>query len=139
MEPLHYTSREMFSSTELIRKNKMIFDKLSKKEIDKAVILRDGKPSFMLLAFDEYEKLMNEYLSLKGNGKNKEEKISLEKKVSKYNEEIKIEEKVIEKEIGEEELANALEEIENLDLDYMDEKIEKTTKDEKEPLKEFWE
>ncbi|QKF80684.1 hypothetical protein [Halarcobacter ebronensis] len=139
MEPLHYTSREMFSSTELIRKNKMIFDKLSKKEIDKAVILRDGKPSFMLLAFDEYEKLMNEYLSLKANGKNKEEKISLEKKVTKYNEEIKIEEKVIEKEIGEEELANALEEIENLDLDYMDEKIEKTTKDEKEPLKEFWE
>ena len=30
MNPLQYTSEEMFSSTELIRKSKMIFDKLHK-------------------------------------------------------------------------------------------------------------
>ena len=34
MSLLQYTSNEMFSSTELVRKNKNIFDKLNKKEID---------------------------------------------------------------------------------------------------------
>ena len=32
MSLLQYTSKEMFSSTELVRKNKSIFDKLNKKE-----------------------------------------------------------------------------------------------------------
>ncbi len=60
MHPLQYTSEEMFSSTELIRKSKLVFDKLHKKDIEKAIILRDGKPSFMLLDFSVYEKIMNE-------------------------------------------------------------------------------
>jgi hypothetical protein len=57
----------MYSSTELIRKSKIIFNKILTKEIDKAVILRDGKPSFMLLDFNKYEKIMAEYNILKAN------------------------------------------------------------------------
>jgi hypothetical protein len=45
MSLLQYSSKEMFSATDLVRKNKSIFDKLNSKEIQKAVILRDGKPS----------------------------------------------------------------------------------------------
>jgi hypothetical protein len=55
----------MFSSTDLIRKSKMIFDKINSREIDKAIILRDGKPNFMLLNFGLYEKVMAEYDALK--------------------------------------------------------------------------
>ena len=60
MNYLRYSSDEMFSSTELIRKSKMIFDKLNKEEIEKAIILRDGKPGFMLLDFATYEKIMKD-------------------------------------------------------------------------------
>ncbi len=71
MSLLQYTSDEMFSATDLVRRNKSIFDKLQKKEIEKAIILRDGKPSIMMLDFSEYEKLMKDYLSLKaGNSTN---------------------------------------------------------------------
>ena len=71
MNLLNYTSKEMFSSTELIRKSKTIFDKINKKEIEKAIILRDGKPSFMLLDFETYEALMSEYISLKEKKRSK--------------------------------------------------------------------
>lgn len=64
---LQYTSNEMFSSTELVRKNKYIFDKLNKNEIEKAIILRDGKPNIILLDFNEYERIIGEYLELKEN------------------------------------------------------------------------
>ena len=67
MSLLQYTSDEMFSATDLVRKNKSIFDKLQKKEIEKAIILRDGKPSIMMLDFSEYEKLMKDYLNLNRN------------------------------------------------------------------------
>ncbi len=62
---LLYKSDEMYSSTELIRKSKMIFDKVLDKKIDKAIILRDGKPSFLLMEFKKYEKIMAEYEDLK--------------------------------------------------------------------------
>jgi len=65
MNHLLYSSNEMYSSTELIRKSKTIFNKIINEEIDKAIILRDGKPSFMLLDFDKYEKIMIEYDILK--------------------------------------------------------------------------
>ncbi|MDX9743520.1 MAG: hypothetical protein RBT59_06850 [Arcobacteraceae bacterium] len=65
MNHLRYSSNEMFSSTHLIRQSKQIFDKLQEKEIEKAVILRDGKPSFIMLDFDYYEKVMAEYALLK--------------------------------------------------------------------------
>jgi len=57
----------MYSSTELIRKSKTIFNKIISEEIDKAIIMRDGKPSFILLDFDKYEKIMAEYDILKAN------------------------------------------------------------------------
>ena len=71
MSLLQYTSKEMFSSTELIRKSKNVFDKLAKDEIEKAIILRDGKPSFMLLDFNKYEDIMTEYLAMKAELENK--------------------------------------------------------------------
>ncbi len=76
MSLLQYTSKEMFSSTELIRKSKMIFDKVSDKDIEKAIILRDGKPSFILMDFETYENIMAEYLKLK------------DKKTEKLNEDL---------------------------------------------------
>jgi len=65
MSHLLYSSNEMYSSTQLIRNSKTIFDKIINNEIDKAIILRDGKPSFMLLDFEKYEKIMAEYAKLK--------------------------------------------------------------------------
>jgi len=62
---LLYKSDEMYSSTELIRKSKMIFDKVLDKKIEKAIILRDGKPCFLLMEFKKYEKIMAEYEELK--------------------------------------------------------------------------
>lgn len=62
---LLYKSNEMFSATELIRKSKMIFDKIIEKKIDKAIILRDGKPKFLLMDFEKYENIMAEFEELK--------------------------------------------------------------------------
>lgn len=75
MSYLLYSSDEMFSSTELIRKSKSIFDKVTNHDIDKAIILRDGKPTFILFDFHEYEKIMKEYTILKSNIYNKEQNI----------------------------------------------------------------
>lgn len=142
MNPLQYTSEEMFSSTELIRKSKKVFDKLQKEEIEKAIILRDGKPAFMLLDFAVYEKIMNEYITLKRNHKNKTQK----KEKRQVIEEPLIEKpKLIEEhvkelnpsELNEEDLEKALEQIENLNLDELSETPE--IEEEKEPLKDFWE
>ena len=65
MSYLLYSSDEMFSSTQLIRQSKLIFDKVSSKEIEKAIILRDGKPTFILFDFKEYEAIMKDYMYLK--------------------------------------------------------------------------
>ena len=120
MSLLQYTSNEMFSSTELIRKNKNIFDKLNKKEIEKAIILRDGKPGIILLDFDSYEKIMTEYLLLKEKDSNIHKSTFVEKKV----------EKIITKEIVEEKKEIKNEEDFSFDNDLSNEKSE--------PLKEFW-
>jgi len=69
MNYLQYTSKEMLTATQLVRQSKKIFDSLKKGELDKAVILRDGKPSFILMDFEKYEALLNEYLLLKENTK----------------------------------------------------------------------
>ena len=133
MSLLQYTSKEMFSSTELVRKNKSIFDKLNKKEIEKAVILRDGKPSIMLLDFEEYERIIADYLSLKEKSPSTQN-ISTQKKIV---EEPKIEQKTenpIEKSEVDDEFKIALEEIEKLDFNLNQKEI----KDKVEPLKEFW-
>ncbi|MCT7483829.1 hypothetical protein [Aliarcobacter cryaerophilus] len=133
MSLLQYTSDEMFSATDLVRKNKSIFDKLQKKEIEKAIILRDGKPSIMMLDFSEYEKLMKDYLNLKaGNSTNINTKT--------INETI-IEEKTIKSDskISQEDYEAAMKEIEKIsfssDFSIKEDDEQKTPQ----ALKEFWE
>lgn len=133
MSLLQYTSDEMFSATDLVRKNKSIFDKLQKKEIEKAIILRDGKPSIMMLDFSEYEKLMKDYLSLKaGNSTNINTKT--------INETV-VEEKTIKSDskISQEDYEAAMKEIEKIsfssDFSIKEDDEQKTPQ----ALKEFWE
>ena len=121
---LQYTSNEMFSSTELVRKSKNIFDKLNKNEIEKAIILRDGKPGIILLDFNEYEKIMNDYLKLKEK--------SFNQNIKKENLEST---KQIEEQITSEEYQHALDEIDKIDFSF-DSNSAKSEKPE--PLKEFW-
>ena len=133
MSLLQYTSDEMFSSTDLVRKNKSIFDKLQKKEIEKAIILRDGKPSIMMLDFSEYEKLMKDYLSLKaGNSTNINTKT--------INETV-VEEKIIKSDskISQEDYEAAMKEIEQ--ISFSSDFSIKEDDEQKAPqaLKEFWE
>ncbi|WP_141046177.1 hypothetical protein [Aliarcobacter cryaerophilus] len=133
MSLLQYTSDEMFSATDLVRKNKSIFDKLQKKEIEKAIILRDGKPSIMMLDFSEYEKLMKDYLNLKaGNSTNINTKT--------INETI-IEEKTIKSDskISQEDYEAAMKEIEQ--ISFSSDFSIKEDDEQKAPqaLKEFWE
>ena len=123
MSLLQYTSKEMFSSTELVRKSKNIFDKLNKKEIEKAIVLRDGKPGIILLDFNEYEKIMNDYLKLKEKSTTQKEKIENEIVKREFQEE---EKKV------ENDFSIVLDDIEKLELEMNS--SSKTT----EPLKEFW-
>ena len=80
---LLYKSNEMFSATELIRKSKMIFDKVVNKEIEKAIILRDGKPSFLLMDFEKYENIMAEFEELKQQLQTPKEPKKKKKKDSK--------------------------------------------------------
>ena len=133
MSLLQYTSDEMFSATDLVRKNKSIFDKLQKKEIEKAIILRDGKPSIMMLDFSEYEKLMKDYLNLKaGNSTNINTKT--------INETI-IEEQTIrsDSKISQEDYEAAMKEIEK--ISFSSDFSIKEDDEQKAPqaLKEFWE
>ncbi|RXJ85052.1 hypothetical protein [Arcobacter cloacae] len=123
---LQYTSDEMYSSTELVRKSKNIFDKLNKKEIEKAIILRDGKPGIILLDFNEYEKIIKDYLELKN-------KIKSSPKQEKENQE----NLNISKSEKEEDFENALQEIEKLDFNF-DTQLKNELKEKEEPLKEFW-
>lgn len=142
MSLLQYTSKEMFSSTELVRKSKNIFDKLNKKEIEKAIILRDGKPNTILLDFEEYEKIMTDYLKLKSKDVGEIPSIESEK-----NETVKSEKNISKKEniedkkfssntkIEDEDFQAALNKID--DLEFFSDNSE-LKKDKDETLKEFW-
>jgi hypothetical protein len=121
---LQYTSNEMFSSTELVRKSKNIFDKLNKNEIEKAIILRDGKPGIILLDFNQYENIMNDYLKLKDK--------SLNQYVKKDNIEST---KQNDEQINSDEYQHALEEIDKLEFSF---DSNSPKEDKIEPLKEFW-
>ncbi|WP_066165286.1 hypothetical protein [Aliarcobacter cryaerophilus] len=133
MSLLQYTSDEMFSATDLVRKNKSIFDKLQKKEIEKAIILRDGKPSIMMLDFSEYEKLMKDYLNLKGGNSTNINTKTINEKV--------VEEKTIKSDskISQEDYEAAMKEIEK--ISFSSDFSIKEDDDQKTPqaLKEFWE
>lgn len=128
MGKIYYSSDEMFSSTDLIRKSKPIFDLVASKSIEKAVILRDGKPSFILLDFFEYEKLMKDYISLKEEN-SKKNTLFTNKFIA--NDNVQPEKKVDESEIVEKVYESSYDEIQNLEVDYEDKKT-------KAPLKEFW-
>ncbi|MDN5049429.1 hypothetical protein [Aliarcobacter butzleri] len=142
MSLLEYTSKEMFSSTELVRKSKNIFDKLNRKEIEKAIILRDGKPNTILLDFEEYEKIMTDYLKLKGKGiveipsieSEKNQTVKSDKNISKKE---NIEDKKISSntKIEDEDFQAALNKID--DLEFFTDSSE-LKKDKDETLKEFW-
>lgn len=130
-----YSSDEMFSSTDLVRKSKPIFDAIITRKIDKAVILRDGKPSFIMLDFFEYEKIMKEYFELK----NISQEISITKESKEKPVQIlqelldeSVTQNVVDDEIKEEELQKALEEIDNIDFSI------KPAVPEKANIKEFW-
>ena len=130
---LQYTSKEMFSSTELVRKSKYIFDKLNKNEIEKAIILRDGKPGIILMDFSYYEKIMSEYLLLKENKKTNSANNSKSKEVIPENNNYQnIDDK---EEIGSKELQSTLDQIDNSDFNF---DSSKANEDKIEPLKEFW-
>ncbi|MCK9161687.1 MAG: hypothetical protein RBQ81_05110 [Arcobacteraceae bacterium] len=154
MDYLLYSSKEMFSSTELIRKSKMIFDKLANHEINKAIILRDGKPSFIMLDFDTYEKIMREF-----NVVDSCNQPTIEKKIDSNIKSVK---KCKTQDIDEEsELLKTLEALDNMEFeelkelkslddfdeneayDYEDEdikeEIEEKSTNNVPPLKEFWE
>ncbi len=162
MNHLLYASDEMFSSTQLVRKSKDIFDKLSSNKIDKAVILRDGKPNFMLLDFHKYETLMKEYQELKTKNSIdiqkiipkdiiEEEKEIIKLKVDfssdiddKININVKddesIKDDISEDEIAQDELQKALAQIDalNLDPELKDEAREKIKENSSAQIKEFW-
>lgn len=123
MSLLQYSSKEMFSATDLVRKNKFIFDKLNNKEIEKAVILRDGKPAAILLDFNEYEKIIEEYIKIKYSSKSNTNINSSAKKDIDSN-----------SQISDEDYKNALIEIENLGKNIdIEKKLDKA-----EALKDFW-
>lgn len=124
---LQYTSNEMFSSTELVRKNKHIFDKLNKNEIEKAIVLRDGKPAVILLDFAYYEEIMKDYLLLKEQ--NYKPKESIKKEIPKEEIKENIKEEVHENRFSQDEEINGNDEF-SFDSDL--------TKQKPEPLKEFW-
>ena len=128
---LQYTSNEMFSSTELVRKSKNIFDKLNKNEIEKAIVLRDGKPGIILLDFNYYEQIMAEYLLLKGDNP----QINMQKNIVQ-----KAEKKVLEKnpEKIEEVLKKVEQSVSNKNDDFEFSFDTDLAKEKAEPLKEFW-
>lgn len=142
MEHLLYSSNEMFSSTQLVRQSKKIFDQLVSNEISKAVILRDGKPNFMLMDFNKYESIMKEFVELKNKYEQNSTNI-----VTSSNTIIK--EKVVTKPIIEKEevlsdedkkLKETLKQLEKLELDVdlkEELKVELNSKSSGE-IKEFW-
>ena len=141
MNFLQYKSDEMYSSTQLIRTSKMIFDKLSKKEIEKAIILRDGKPSFLLMDFSKYEEIMLDYMQLKeaqqsnvnaklNNNESEQKEETVEEKTKNDGEKSTKQKEPLNKEETEE-LNVALKKIDNLNLDEISE-------DKKQEIKEFW-
>jgi hypothetical protein len=134
----------MFSLTQLVRKSKDIFDKLVKEEIQKAVILRDGKPNFILLDFNKYQKIMKNYQEIKclyENNKSSNNEVEIEK--------IKKVEEMEKSEIREDNILNNKDEIkkdnistqlESLNLDpefeqQLKQQIEERRRGE---IKEFW-
>ena len=142
MEYLLYSSNEMFSSTQLVRQSKKIFDKLVSNEISKAIILRDGKPNFMLLDFNKYETIMKEFEELKKSSIHKNTNINTSSNtINKEKEEktkIIVEDEVLSDE--DKKLKETLKQLEKLelDVDLSEELKEEISTKSSGEIKEFW-
>ena len=121
---LQYTSNEMFSSTELGRKSKNIFDKLNKNDIEKGIVLRDGKPAVILLDFTYYEEIMKDYLQLKEQSQKSNE--SIKKEVQKLE---------LKETIKEENIEKSFQKSKEEDFSFKGSDLSTNKPD---PLKEFW-
>ncbi len=138
---LQYKSNEMVPSTQLIRKSKQVFDAIQNNEVDKTVILRDGKPSFILMDFQKYEELINFFITnnlsidkelemLETTNINKKDEISLNIEDNNTNE-------VLNKEIDiekENKKSALLEKLDNIEGIINNDKNEL-----QDNLKDFWE
>ena len=131
---LQYKSNEMIPSTHLIRKSKLVFDAIQYNEIEKAVILRDGKPSFLLMDFEKYEELINFFIN---NNLSIDKELALLNNTNiepnqepKFNKEVSQEKK----EINKVEKSSLLEKLDSIDGVINNDKIEI-----QDNLKDFWE
>jgi PHD/YefM family antitoxin component YafN of YafNO toxin-antitoxin module len=142
MEHLLYSSNEMFSSTQLVRQSKKIFDQLVSNEISKAVILRDGKPNFMLLDFKKYEAIMKEFEELKNSSIHNNTNLDTSSNTLNKIKEEKTQ-KIVEDEVLSDEdkkLKETLKQLEKLelDVDLKEELKEEISTKSSGEIKEFW-
>ncbi len=130
---LQYKSSEMIPSTQLIRKSKQVFDSIQNNDIEKAVILRDGKPSFILMDFKKYEEIINYLLN---NNISIDSELELLEEINTRQKEVEIpkeKNKGISKQ-KEEKKSSLLEK-----LDSIEGIINNDKADIQENLKDFWE
>jgi len=87
---LLYKSDEMFSQEELEKNSKVIFQKITDNEIDKAIILNDSKAKFLVMDFQKYEDIMAEYEILRDryNAEYTEKTIEVKNDIEEQSEQI---------------------------------------------------
>lgn len=142
MDLLLYSSKEMFSSSKLDEGGVEILDKISNKEIDKAVILKDAKPSHLILDFEVYESLMKDYTNLKKAMGDESVTITSSSNEDVVQKRVERVETQSDEELNQKELEKALKEIESLDLSVVkreEEKKEESTPKEKESAESYLE
>ncbi|WP_428023366.1 hypothetical protein [Arcobacter sp.] len=131
---LQYKSNEMIPSTHLIRKSKLVFDAIQYNKIEKAVILRDGKPSFMLMDFEKYEELINFFIN---NNMSIDKELALLDSINtEPNPEVKVNKEIneIKKETNKVEKSSLLEKLDSIEGVINNDKTEI-----QDNLKDFWE
>lgn len=130
---LQYKSNEMIPSTQLIRKSKLVFDSIHNDKIEKAVILRDGKPSFILMDFKKYEEIVNYFLN---NNISIDNELDMLEEITTVNKEINLP-KEVDKSLNkakEEKKSSLLEKLDSIEGIIINDKT-----DVQENLKDFWE
>ena len=130
---LQYKSNEMIPSTQLIRKSKLVFDSIHNDKIEKAVILRDGKPSFILMDFKKYEEIVNYFLN---NNISIDNELDMLEEITTVNKEINLP-KEVDKSFNkakEEKKSSLLEKLDSIEGIIINDKT-----DVQENLKDFWE
>ncbi|RXJ81484.1 hypothetical protein [Arcobacter sp. F2176] len=130
---LQYKSNEMIPSTQLIRKSKLVFDSIHNDKIEKAVILRDGKPSFILMDFKKYEEIVNYFLN---NNISIDNELDMLEEITTVNKEINLPKEVDKSfnKVKEEKKSSLLEKLDSIEGIIINDKT-----DVQENLKDFWE